>query len=163
MGYRMGAEVTMFGPSRRARPWVVSGLIVQAVGAGAAAVVLWRDIRKEGLGGHITAEMIRFAWRSELHTRAGLIVLAAGAVLYAAGSVLMARPYISRPAMLFIAVPVAAVAGLLVLGVLALAAAVVVWALTDLNGWDFPIPTEGGGGKDRRRGSRERWFGRGRR
>jgi len=31
-----------------------------------------------------------------------LAVLAAGAAIYAAGSVLMVRPYVSRPAMLFV-------------------------------------------------------------
>jgi hypothetical protein len=113
----------ILGPLRSRWPWVVWGLIVQALGVGSVAVVMWRNVRDQSLGGHITAEMVRFAWHSELHNRAGLIVLGAGAVIYAVGSVVMARPYVSRPATLFVAVPIAAVAGMLLLGVLALAVA----------------------------------------
>jgi hypothetical protein len=102
---------------------------------------LWAKVRHQNIGGHITAAMIRLAWHGEVHTRQGLAVLAAGAVVYAAGSVLVARPYVSRPVTLFVAVPVAAVAGMLVLGVLALIAAVAIalWWNTDgaLPGFDF--------------------------
>ena len=72
----------------------------------------------------------------------------AGSVVYGAGSVVMARPYISSPAGLFIAVPIAAVAGMLVLGVLV----VILWALFLVaeNG-DLPIPEFGGGRRRRPR------------
>jgi hypothetical protein len=60
--------------------------------------------------------MVRFAWHSELHNLAGLIVLGVGALIYAGGSVVMARPYVSQLATLFIAVPIAAVVGMLLLG-----------------------------------------------
>jgi hypothetical protein len=123
-------------------PWVVTGLIIQILGAGPIALDMWRSIHNQSLGGHITAEMIKFAWRSELHSRAGLTVLAAGAVVYASGSVVMARPDISRPATLFIAVPIAAVAGLLLLGVLVLVVAVLLLALenSDYSGDYFTVP-----------------------
>jgi hypothetical protein len=110
----------ILGPLRSRYPWVASGLSIQVLGVAMVAAIMWRSIRNQSLGGHITAEMIKFAWRSELHTRIGLSMLVAGSVIYAAGSVVMARPYISRPAALFVAVPIAAVAGLLVLGVLTL-------------------------------------------
>jgi hypothetical protein len=42
-------------------------LIVQALGVGSVAVVVWHNTRDQSLGGHITAEMIMFAWHSELH------------------------------------------------------------------------------------------------
>jgi hypothetical protein len=132
-------------------PWVAWGLIVQALGVGSVAVVMWHNIHDQSLGGHITAEMIRFAWHSQLHNRAGLIVLTAGAVVYAAGSVVMARPYASHPAILFLAVPVAAVAGMLLLGVLALVIAALCNALANSGGRSY-----GGGfswrNKDRRSG-----------
>jgi len=117
------------------------GLMVQALGVGSVAVVMWRNIRDQSLGGNITAEMLRFAWHSELHNRAGLIVLCVGAVIYAVGSVVMARPYVSRPATLFIAVPSAAVVGMLLLGVLALALAAVFNAIANSVG-----DGSGGGG-----------------
>jgi hypothetical protein len=136
------------GPLRSRLPWVVWGLIIQTLGVGSVAVVMWRDMRNQGLGGHITAELVKFAWHSELHTRAGLTVLAAGAVVYAVGSVVMARPYVSRPATLFIAVPVAAVAGMLLIGVLALVVAVVI---STLDSWDLPDFGDRDGRRGRRR------------
>jgi len=72
--------------------------------------------------------MIEFAWHIGLHARAGLIALVAGSVIYAAGSVVMARPYISSPVALLAAIPLAAVAGLLVLGRLVLLMAVL-WVM----------------------------------
>ncbi|HSR86662.1 MAG TPA: hypothetical protein VLM11_21000 [Streptosporangiaceae bacterium] len=101
---------------------------------GAIAVVVWHGVRLQGIAGHVTAEMIRLAWRSELHTHAGLVVLVAGSVAYAAGSVVMARPFVSSPLTLFVAVPIAAVVGLLVLGVLALVVAALIALLTTAQG-----------------------------
>jgi hypothetical protein len=134
-------------PLRSRWPWVVWGLIVQALGVGSVAVVMWHNVRDQSLGGHITAEMVRFAWHSELHSHAGLIVLVAGAVIYAVGSVVMARPYLSRPAALFIAVPIAAVVGMLLLGVLALAVSALFSALAN--------SADGGFGGEARRNKRK--------
>jgi hypothetical protein len=128
---------------------VAWGLIVQLLGVGSVAAVVWRSIRNQSLGGHVTAQMIKFAWHSQLHTRTGLIVLGAGAVVYAIGTIVMARPYVTRPVALFVVVPVAAVAGMLVLGVLALVVAVIVAAF--VSGDWFDIDFGGGGGGTRRR------------
>lgn len=85
-------------------------------------------------------------------------MLITGPVIYAAGSVLLARPHVSRPVTLFIAVPVAAVAGMAVLGALTL---VVAFLISALNGpLDANIGGSGGGhGRTRRwgRGPRIRW------
>jgi hypothetical protein len=124
----------ILAPLRARWPWVVWGLIIQALGVGSVAVVMWHNIRDQSLGGHFTAEMVGFAWHSQLHNPAGLGVLSAGAVVYVAGSVVMARPYASHPAILFLAVPVAAVAGMLVLGVLALAVAALCSAFANGGG-----------------------------
>jgi hypothetical protein len=127
-------------PVRSGSPWLAWGVAIQAVGVAPVAAIMWRNIRKQSLGGHVTAEMIKFAWHSELHTRAGLIVLVAGSVIYAAGSVVMARPYISSPAALFVAVPLAAVAGFLVLGVIVLVIAVAFVLIQADIGIDLPGP-----------------------
>jgi hypothetical protein len=126
---------------------VVWGVFLQVLGLGSVAVVMWRNIRQQGIVGHITAEMVKLAWHSELHTRWGLIVLITGSVVYGAGSVVMARPYISSPAGLFIAVPIAAVAGMLVLGVLV----VILWVLFLLAENDADLPFFDFGGSRRRR------------
>src|SRR5215469_10315340 len=109
-----------FVPHRSPAPWIASGLALQAIGVGSVAAYAWFKLRRQGIGGHVTAATIRLAWHSDLHTRTGLAVLLAGAIIYAAGSILMARPYVSRPVLLFVAVPVAAVVGMLVVGILAL-------------------------------------------
>ncbi len=68
-------------------------------------------------------------------------MLVAGSLVYAAGSIVLARPYLSRPWVLFVAVPIAAVAGLLVLGVLALALAVLFAVLENGDlGVDIGVP-----------------------
>jgi hypothetical protein len=132
----------MLSPLRSRASWVSGGLILQVVGAGGVTAYLWLKVRHQNIGGHITAAAIRLAWHGEVHTRSGLAVLAAGTVIYAVGSVLMARPYVSRPATLFVAVPIAAVVGMLVLGVLAVIAAVLIAALAngDLLDFDLVLP-----------------------
>jgi len=140
----------MLGPLRSRASWVASGLILQAVGAGGVAAYVWLKVRHQNIGGHVTAATIRLAWHGEVHTRQGLAVLAAGALIYAVGSVLMARPYVARPMTLFVAVPVAAVAGMLVLGVLAFIAVLLI-VLAD-GGLDFGLDFGG----DRRRAKRPR-------
>lgn len=135
-------------PPESPAPWVVWGLIVQLLGLGSVAVVMWRNIRHQGISSHITAEMVKLAWHSEMHTRSGLIVLIAGSFVYAAGSVLMARPYILSPAELFIAVPIAAVVGMLVLGVLVLVVGVL---FVMAEGGDLPLPLPGFGARRRRK------------
>ena len=137
---RVGTELggdRIVAPLRSRWPWVVWGLIIQALGVGGVAVVMWHNIRNQSLGGHITAEMVAFAWHSQLHNRAGAIVLAVGAVVYAIGSVVMARPYASRPSTLLVAVPIAAVGGMLLLGVLAVAVAALVSAFANNGGGGF--------------------------
>jgi len=116
---------------------VIAGLTLQTLSVAGVAAFAWTRLRRQGIGGHLTAATIRLAWHSDVHTRAGLVVLAAGAVIYGVGSILTARPYVSRPATLFIAVPAAAVAGLLALGAMALIVALVLTALA--NDVDVPL------------------------
>lgn len=137
---------------RRSARWVIGGLALQAVGVAGVAAYAWRELRRQGIGGHVTAATVRLAWHADVHTRTGLAVLAVGAIIYAAGSVLMARPYLSRPVMLFVAVPIAAVVGMLVLGVLVLVVAIVLVAAA--NDVDMPFTFgrgRGGSARSRRR------------
>jgi len=126
---------------------------VQTAGVAGVAAYAWLKLRHQGIGGHITAATIRLAWHADVHTRTGVGVIAAGAAIYAVGSVLMARPYVSRPVMLFVAVPVAAVIGMLALGALVLIVALALAALAndfDLP-WDLGRWGDGGRGKAGRR------------
>lgn len=108
------------------RRWVAIGLFLQLVGVGAPAAYLVTKLRHESIGGHITAAMVKLVWHDRIHTTSGLFVLIGGAVVYAIGSVIMARAYVNRPVILLIAVPIAAAAGMLILGVIALIIAVVI-------------------------------------
>ena len=126
------ASRRMLSPVRSRALWTASGLTVQAAGLGGVTAFLWAKLRHQDIGGHITAATFRLMWHGEIHTRTGAAVLVTGAVIDAAGSILLARPHVSRPAMLLIAVPVAAVAGMVVLGVLALVVALLFSALGDL-------------------------------
>lgn len=139
-------------PVRSPERWVVSGLTLQTVAVAGVATYAWLRLRREGIGGHITAATIRLAWHADVHTRAGLTLLAAGAVAYSVGSILMARPYLSRPVMLFVAVPAAAVIGMLALGVLALIIAILLAAMA--ANVDLPLDIGGGGGSGTRRKQR---------
>lgn len=147
VGHELGAD-RLLAPLRSRWPWVIWGLIIQALGLGSVAVVMWHNIRDQSLGGHVTAEMVAFAWHSELHNRTALLVLIVGGVIYAIGTVVMARPYVSRPTTLLVAVPIAAVVGMLVLGVLALVIAALIGAFANNTGGGI-----GGGGsrRDRRK------------
>jgi hypothetical protein len=59
------------GPLQSRAPWVAGGLIAQLLGMGSVAAALWRNIRHQPISGHITAEIFKLAWHSELHTRSG--------------------------------------------------------------------------------------------
>jgi len=141
----------MLSPVRSRALWTASGLAVQAAGLGGVTAFLWAKLRHQDLGGHVTAATFRLMWHQEVHTHTGLAVLITGAVIYAAGSVLLARPHVSRPVTLFIAVPVAAVAGMAVLGVLALVVAVLLSALGDQLVPDIDLGGSGGRKRARRR------------
>lgn len=125
------------GPRLASESWVIAGLTLQTLSVAGVSAFAWINLRHQGIGGHITAATIRLAWHSDVHTRAGVAVLAAGAVVYAVGSILMARPYVSRPATLFIAVPAASAAGMLALGALSLIVVLVLTALA--NNVDVPL------------------------
>jgi hypothetical protein len=142
----------MTGPVRSRAAWIAGGLALQALGVGGVAAFAWIKVRHQNIGGHVTAATVRLVWAGAVHTRQGLMVLVAGALLYAAGSILMARPFVSRAVTLFVAVPIAAVAGMLVLGVLAFLLALLIAAVSsdlDVPGLDFGD----GGGRRRRRQS----------
>jgi hypothetical protein len=146
----LSPRTTLRSPER----WVTSGLILQTVGVVGVAVYAWIELRRQGIGGHITAATVRLAWHADVHTRVGLAVIAVGAIIYAAGSILMARPYLSRPVMLFVAVPVAAVVGMLALGVLVLVVTLLVAVLA--NQGDIPFGFGFGSRSDGRDGSGKR-------
>jgi hypothetical protein len=78
-----------------------------------------------------------------------LVFLIVGVALFAVGCVLAARPWVRRRTTWLVAVPLAAVLGMLAFGILALVVVAVV------EGWaDYYTGSVGGTGKSRRAKSR---------
>lgn len=127
-------------PVRRKWSWIVGGLALQLVGIGAPVIYVLDKAKHENVGGSLTRATVRFAWHEAIHSHTGLALLIAGAVVFAIGAVLLARPFAKSWLTLLVAVPIAAVAGLLVLGAAALVVGLAVVGLEGLiDGW-------GGGG-----------------
>jgi hypothetical protein len=140
-------------------PWVGGGLLLQAIAVAASVVYVLDRARQEGVGGTITRATVRLAWHQALHAHTGLVVLVLSAVAFGAGSVLIARPFVRNPLALMVAVPLAAIVGLLMFGAAALVIVLVVLAVQGLEGdmgsIDLPHLSDGwswpGGGRSRRR------------
>ncbi|MHB8691651.1 MAG: hypothetical protein ACYDHH_10430 [Solirubrobacteraceae bacterium] len=130
-------------PVKNRFPWIAGGLLLEVVGAAVPAIYMFTKAKHESLGGSITRATIRLVWHESLHSRTGIAILIGGAVVFAAGAVALARPYSKHVVVLIVGVPVAAIAGLLLLGVFALVIAFVVAAA---EGLDIDLPTGGGGG-----------------
>ena len=115
-------------PVRSRGPWIAWGLVLQLIGVGIPAVTALHRAREAGLGGTVTHYTIRLVWREILRSGADVALIALGVVLFVAGAVVLARPFVRRVTTLVVAVPLAAVAGLAVFGVVALVFAAVIAA-----------------------------------
>lgn len=127
-------------PVTHPKRWVAVGLALQLAGVGVPGGYLVSTANRESIGGHLTAATVQLAWRSDAHTTAGLVLLSLGLVGFGLGTMLMARPFVRRPLTAFVAVPIAGVAGMLVLGFVALIIAIIVGAggwLDILSDWPF--------------------------
>jgi hypothetical protein len=138
----LGAMGTL-KPVKNRFPWIAVGLLLQVIGAAVPAIYMFTKAKQESVGGSITLATIRLVWHESLHSRAGLAILIGGGVVFAAGAVALARPFCKHLLVLVVAVPVAAIAGLLVLGVFAL---VIAFVIAAAEGLDIDLPTGGGGG-----------------
>jgi hypothetical protein len=123
------------GPVRRELPpvqsrgrWIVWGLALQVIGVGIPVVAAAQRARENGVVGGITHYTFRLVWHEMLRSGADVALIALGVLLVALGAVVLARPFVRRTSTLLIAVPLAAVAGLCVLGVLAVVCAAVLAA-----------------------------------
>jgi hypothetical protein len=143
-------------PVQHRGPWLAWGFALQVVGVGIPVTVTLREANKDGVLGSITHYTFRLVWHEMLRSRADVALLVLGIALFVAGSVVAARPFVKRRSTLFLAVPLAATGGIVVLGAVALVFAAVI-ALTqspDEAGWESlfgSIPWTGGGKRKRRR------------
>ena len=114
---------TRLAPVQHRWRWITGGLLVEAAGVGATLAWLYERIKHDGLTGQALRATVMLVWHEMLTSRSGVAVLAASAVLVAVGSVLAARPFVRSVVTLTVAVPLAAITGLLVLGAVVLVVA----------------------------------------
>jgi hypothetical protein len=124
-------------PVRARGPWIAWGLALQVIGVGVPVVAAVRRAHEAGLGGAITHYTIRLVWHEMLRSGADVALIVLGVVLFVAGAVALARPFVRRVTTLLVAVPLAAVAGLAVFGVVALVFAAVIAATASTGSADW--------------------------
>ena len=117
--------------------WIAWGLAMQVVGVGIPVVTAIRRAHEAGVGAAVTHYTIRLVWHEMLRSGADVALIVLGVVLFVAGAVLLARPFVRRPPTLVVAVPLAAVAGLAVFGVVALVVALVIAATASAGDADW--------------------------
>jgi hypothetical protein len=115
-------------PVRARGRWIAWGLALQVIGVGIPVAAAIRRAQESGLTGGITHYTVRLVWHEMLRSGADVALIVLGVVVFAVGAVVMARPFVRRVSALLVAVPLAAVGGLAVLGVLALVLAAVLAA-----------------------------------
>lgn len=150
-GPRPRRELT---PVAHRASWLAWGLAMQAVAVGIPVTVALRRAGQDGVLGSLTHYTVRLVWHEMLRSHADVALLGLGVILFAAGAVIMARPFVRRRSTLLVAVPAAAVAGLALLGVLALVCAALIALLEDPSGAEglfSGISWPGGGRRKRRR------------
>lgn len=108
--------------------WIAWGLALQVIGVGIPVVAAVRRAHDAGVGGALTHYTARLIWHEMLRSGADVALIALGVVLFVAGAVVLARPFVRRLSTLLLAVPLTAVAGLAVFGVVALVVALVIAA-----------------------------------
>jgi hypothetical protein len=128
----MDARAELAPVVHRAR-WIAWGLVLQVAGAGVPALVVLERAKKDSMLGQISRYTVRLAWHEALRSPADIALMVLGPVAFMGGAVLVARPFARWRSTLFLLVPVAAAAGILVLGVVALVCALVVGAVAFLS------------------------------
>lgn len=115
-------------PVRARGRWIAWGLALQVIGVGIPVATALHRAHESGVAGGITHYTVRLIWHEMLRSGGDVALIALGVVLFGLGAIVMARPFVRSLPGLLVAVPLAAVCGLLVLGVLALVLAAIVAA-----------------------------------
>ena len=118
-------------------PWIAWGVALQVAGVGIPVLTAVRRAHEAGIGGAVTHYTIRLVWHEMMRSGADVALIVLGVVLFVAGAVVLARPFVRRMTTLVVAVPLAAVAGLAVFGVVALVVGLVVAATVSAGDADW--------------------------
>jgi hypothetical protein len=117
--------------------WIAVGLLIQLAGAAAPVAVLYRRAKSEDLLQHVTGLTVKLVWHQAVHDPRGRSLIIAGTALFVLGSMVLARPFVKHVLTLVLAVPLAALVFVAVLGVLALIVVIlglILWAFGDSLG-----------------------------
>jgi len=139
-------------------PWITGGLILQLAGVAAPAAYVISKAHHEEVTGQISKATLTLAWRQAVHSHAGLALMIAGSALFVVGSMLLARPFVGSYVTLFVAIPLAALAGVLILGAAALIIALLFAILSGGDFFDFSSggAPSGSGGSSGARATRKK-------
>jgi hypothetical protein len=137
-------------------PWITGGLLLQLAGVAAPAAYVISKAHHEDVTGQISKATLTLAWRQAVHSHAGLGLMIGGAALFVIGSMLLARPFVKSYLTLFVAIPLAALAGVLVLGAAALVIALLFAILSGGDFTDLGGSSSSGGTPDKRSRKRKR-------
>ncbi len=113
--------------------WITWGLALQAIGVGIPVTVALRRANRDGALASITHYTVRLVWHEMLRSHADVALVVLGVLMFAVGAIVLARPFARRRVTLLVAVPLTAIAGLAVLGVVALVCAALI-ALAESSG-----------------------------
>lgn len=112
---RLTGRLVPIKPEHRWK-WWLSGLAVQFVTVGAAVAWAYNRFKHDSVAGATLRTTLTLVWKEMLHEPAGVGLLVVAAIGVAVGGVLLARPHVTNLWVLLVAVPVGAIAGLLILG-----------------------------------------------
>jgi hypothetical protein len=117
--------------------WLAWGLALQVIGVGIPVVTAVHRAHEAGVGGALSHYTLRLVWHEMLRRGADVALIILGVALFVAGAVVLARPFVRRVSTLSVAVPLAALAGLAVFGVVALLVALVIAATASAGDADW--------------------------
>ena len=106
--------------------WMSWGLALQAIGVGIPVTVALRRANRDGPLGSVTHYTARLVWHEMLRSHADVALVVLGVLVFAAGAIVLARPFARRRSTLLVTVPLMAIVGLAVLGVVALVCAALI-------------------------------------
>lgn len=136
-------------PVRARGAWIAWGVVLQVIAAGIPVAIALHLASRDGVLGSITRYTVRLVWQQMSHSAADLALVVLGVAMFIAGSVVLARPFVRRRSTLLVGVPLAALVGLLALGVFAVVVAIVIAVeqdpsdAADIVGGNLPMPDFG--------------------
>ena len=122
-------------PVENRAAWITWGLAFQAIGVGIPVTVALGRANRDGALASITHYTIRLVWHEMLRSHADVALVVLGVVMFAAGAIVLARPFARSRMTLLVAVPLTAIAGLAVLGVVALVCAGLIAVAESSDAW----------------------------